>query len=301
MKVAVLLSSYNGEEYIQTQIDSILAQHGPMDVDLWVRDDGSTDSTHQILQRYAEEGKLHWYTGENLRSARSFMNLLKHCEGYDYYAFADQDDYWMPEKVYSGVRALSEQTGPALYFANAELVDRQLSGLGRNVYRKSPKLDFETLSCAGSILGCAIVLNSHLAKIVQEKDMPEQIPMHDFYVSLLCLAFDGMIIYDPVAYIKYRQHGHNVVGVPNGLIGTIKSRLADICTRETVSIAQMAETVLRLYGEQLSDDKKKWLSKIENYRKSFINRVMLACSLKTRYVNWNMALKLRLSILFGNR
>ena len=94
MKVAVLMSSYNGEKYIRPQIDSILAQEGNFELSLFVRDDGSTDKTQAILQEYAQKRKLTWYTGNNLGPARSFMDLLKKCKGFNYYAFADQDDYW---------------------------------------------------------------------------------------------------------------------------------------------------------------------------------------------------------------
>ena len=50
MRVAVLMSTYNGEKYIREQIDSILEQSGNFDLDLWVRDDGSKDSTQQICK-----------------------------------------------------------------------------------------------------------------------------------------------------------------------------------------------------------------------------------------------------------
>ena len=66
MKVVVLLSSYNGEKYIQEQIDSILHQEGDFELDLWIRDDNSTDRTREILKKYEKAGKLQWYTGKNL-------------------------------------------------------------------------------------------------------------------------------------------------------------------------------------------------------------------------------------------
>lgn len=300
-RVAVLMSSYNGEAYIEEQIDSILAQDLGDAIDLWVRDDGSTDTTLEILERYAQAGKLQWYRGENLGPARSFLDLVKHCPGYDFYAFADQDDYWMPDKVSSGVTSLLGWNVPAVYFANAELVDKELGSLGRNVYKRSPKLDFETLSCAGGILGCTMVFNQAMALQIQEKPLPERLPMHDFYVCLLCLALEGKMIFDPTAHIKYRQHGKNVVGVSSGVIGTIKSRLKDITKKQRVSIAVQAQQLLILHGKQMTEDKKKWLAKIRKYNDNLFNRVLLACSLKTQYMNWNMALKLRLSILFGNR
>ena len=77
MRVAVLMSTYNGEKYLQQQLDSILKQTGGFEVDIWVRDDGSTDNTHRILKEYEKNGKLRWYTGNNLGPALSFISLVK--------------------------------------------------------------------------------------------------------------------------------------------------------------------------------------------------------------------------------
>ena len=78
MKIVVLLSSYNGEKFIKEQIDSILNQDitKEMELQLLVRDDGSKDGTHEILNEYQEKGMLTWYTGENLRPAKSFWELI---------------------------------------------------------------------------------------------------------------------------------------------------------------------------------------------------------------------------------
>ena len=76
MRLAVLMSSYNGEKFIARQLDSILAQEGDFTLDIIVRDDGSADTTRDILEAYADAGKLRWYTGENLKPAKSFLDLL---------------------------------------------------------------------------------------------------------------------------------------------------------------------------------------------------------------------------------
>ena len=145
MRVAVLMSTYNGENYMKEQIESILNQRGNFELDLWVRDDGSTDATKKILMQYEIEKKLHWYEGRNLKPALSFMDLIKHCENYDYYAFADQDDYWMPDKLLTGIMQIKDIKTPSLYCSNAELVDDNLKSLGRDVYKCDPKTDIYTL------------------------------------------------------------------------------------------------------------------------------------------------------------
>ena len=184
MRVAVLMSTYNGENYMKEQIESILNQRGNFELDLWVRDDGSTDATKKILMQYEIEKKLHWYEGRNLKPALSFMDLIKHCENYDYYAFADQDDYWMPDKLWTGIMQIKDIKTPSLYCSNAELVNDKLKSLGRDVYKCDPKTDIYTLACAGGLLGCTMIFNCALAQMIQNYSIPERLVMHDFILRL---------------------------------------------------------------------------------------------------------------------
>lgn len=301
MKIAVLMSSYNGEKYIKEQIDSILCQKGDFQLDLWVRDDGSGDSTQKILKMYSDEKKLNWYTGENLGPAHSFFDLIKHCEGYDYYAFADQDDYWKPGKIQSGISSLDGIEVPALYFANADLVDAELKSFGRKVYKVSPKTDYETLLCAGGLLGCTMIFNRYLALLIQEREVPNKVVMHDFYVAAVCSAMGGKIIYDDTAQMLYRQHGNNVVGVSHNKLDAVKKIILNILSKAEISISEQAEEIERIYFDLLNSKREEWLRKIIYYRRSYINRIWLACSCKTKYVSWNMAIKVRLAILLGNK
>lgn len=301
MKIAILMSSYNGERYIRQQIDSILNQRGEFALELWVRDDGSTDSTRDILESYASRGLLRWYTGDNLKPAHSFLDLLKHCPGYDYYAFADQDDMWKPEKIAAGLEALKAVSGPALYFANAELVDQDLNSLGRNVYRKSPALDFYTLTCAGGLLGCTMVFNRQLAQLVQDAPMPGRIVMHDFYLAVICKLFDGTIIYDPVAYMGYRQHGKNVVGVSRSKAAAIRDRIRSVSKKAAITIAEQAQSVLDAYPLLSDNAQCRWLKQLAALPTSLPARISVACAGKTRYISLEKSLTLRLAILLGNR
>lgn len=300
MKIAVLMSTFNGEKYIEEQIESILAQRGDFQLDLWVRDDGSQDKTQEILEKYSKQGKLFWYTGEKLYAAHSFIDLLLKCKGYDYYAFADQDDYWMSEKIQIGVNSLLniENSYPALYFANAELVGCNLEFLGRVVYKSIPKTDFKTMCCAGGYLGCTMVFNSSLAKLIQKKPMPGKIIMHDFYLAEVCAGFHGKIVFDKKVCMKYRQHSDNVVGVKKG---SIQKLIHEIYTKESVSIADQAESILNGYSDMLPNDSIQWFEKIKDYKKSFKTRMSLAVTKCTKYMNCYASFRLRLQILFGNR
>lgn len=299
MKIAVLMSAYNGEKYIREQIDSILAQEGDFSLDLWVRDDGSFDLTANILQEYEAQGKLSWYTGKNCKPAHSFFDLLLHCPGYDYYAFADQDDYWLPNKLQQGLLTLQRAKGPALYVANATLVDEQLQSLGRNVYKLPPRLDFHTLSCAGDLLGCTMVFNRELAQLLQSRPMPGPMVMHDFYLAQVCLLAGGRIYYDRKPYMLYRQHGNNVVGASHNKLSAIKNRIRTITKRKPVTVGQQAQTLLSQYPGLGASEQRAWLKLLAD--SGFSARFRVACSRKTRYINKNKSLTLRLALLLGNR
>ena len=93
MKITILLSSYNGEKYIEEQLNSIFNQTYD-NISILVRDDNSKDGTVKILEKYAAQGKLKWYSGENLGCAKSFWDLLCNFGESDYYAFCDQYDVW---------------------------------------------------------------------------------------------------------------------------------------------------------------------------------------------------------------
>ena len=301
MKLAVLLSSYNGEKFIKEQIDSILAQRGDFELDLWVRDDGSTDSTHQILEEYAQAGKLNWYTGENLKPAKSFMDLLLHCPGYDYYAFADQDDYWYPEKIQVGLDLLKDIKGPAISFANARLVDGNLQPLGRNVYKNPPRRDFYSLVCGSNIIGCTMLLNSKIAKLAQDKPMPAELFMHDYYLLNLCTLFGGTVVYDENPHMDYRQHGGNVIGAKWTKMDALRDRVRRITKPLKDSIANQSQSLVDLYPEAPDKDKYQFLKKVASYKDNCFTALSMACSQKPHFNSKNMAVTIRLSFLLRNR
>lgn len=301
MKIAVLMSTYNGEKYIDEQIESIISQNGEFELELFVRDDGSTDQTIQILKKYENLGVLKYYEGTNKGPALSFLELLKKYKGYDYYAFSDQDDYWKQGKLKAAINRLGLNKVPTLYFSNAEIVDSRLEYLGSNVYKKSCNLSIETISCAGGILGCTVVVNSSLAKFIQKYQEPKNIKMHDFYIAEVCLALGGKIIYDSDSHIKYRQHDDNVVGVAKGKLNAIKDRIQKIILKNEVGIDNQAKEILDIYGENIKEEERKWLEKVATYNDSIINRIKLSFSRRVKYDSLNSGLTNRVSILLGNR
>lgn len=293
------MSSYNGTQYIKQQIQSILDQNCDFEVNIFVRDDNSTDGTQDILQQYADQGLLHWYTGENLKPAKSFLDLLKSCPEHDFYAFCDQDDHWKPEKLQAATDLIKDVTGPAFSFANAHLVDQQLDDYGRNVYRLPINTTFETISCAGGILGCTMVINHALAQLIRTKPMPEKLIMHDFYIALICALAGGEIRYDHTPRIHYRQHSNNVVGISCSKTEAIKNRLNKIFKKSPISVSDQAQSILTLYPDLGTPAQQKWLRRLSN--RTFFSRLGIACSGKLHLATKNQGLTVRLAILFGSR
>lgn len=203
--VQVLLSSYNGEKYIKQQIDSILAQKG-VNVRLLVRDDGSMDSTVEIVKGYE---RVDIIEGENQGSTESFLTLIELAPEADYYAFCDQDDVWDTDKIEIAVKVLEEYSDkPAIYSGNARLVDGDLNFIKNE--------DLNPMTTLGSAIiknyatGCTVVFNKSLMKELK-KYRPVNVPFHDWWVNLVCLAVGGVSIYDIEPHMSYRQHGNNAV------------------------------------------------------------------------------------------
>ena len=213
-KVCVLMSTYNGEKYLRQQIESVLRQIN-VKVELHIRDDGSTDNTCKILKEYGDRYKnVNWQCGENYGPARSFWSMVKK-SSYDakYYAFCDQDDIWLDDKLFVAVEKLKLSEKPSLYYSNTLLVDEN----GRTIKKNSNKLSQKTIPSFPQLImenvatGCTMVWNSELNNIARTFS-PAYIRMHDHLLILLCMYCGGEVLFDNEAHILYRQHGGNVIG-----------------------------------------------------------------------------------------
>lgn len=211
--VTVLMSTYNGEKYLREQIDSILAQE-KIKVNLIVRDDGSSDGTISILEEYKAKGELSYYCGQNIGPARSFLQMLNTAPESDYYAFSDQDDYWLPDKLATAVNMLrAYKDRPCLYFCQTQLADKDLNKTDSVIIK--PLLTFGESLVYQFVGGCTMVMNSKLKDTIT-KYSPEYLPMHDVWVYDIALATGAYVVFDPTPHILYRQHGNNAIGQSHG-------------------------------------------------------------------------------------
>lgn len=300
MRVAVLMSIYNGEKYIKEQIDSIISQKGDFELDLWIRDDGSSDSTIRILNEYQKKNILKWYSGENMGPGKSFIDLLYKVKGYDYYAFSDQDDVWLRGKIQRGIDVLRKYENEALYFCNAEYVDQELRPLGGTTYKSNVPTDFFSAILNPGYLGCTMVFNAKLASVIQSHKFPQLFFIHDAFIARVCAAVGGVIKYDGKIYNKYRQHGNNLIGSTVGKNDAIKRRIKMIVGTPKIGIADELQNLRTIYADKIGIEQKKWIDTIINYKRSFGSRCRLAFSKQTNFTSYNMRITIALKIMLGN-
>lgn len=294
-QIYVLMSTYNGQRYLCEQIDSIKNQ--TIDNSLVVRDDGSSDGTHGVLNDYQEKGVLKWYTGDNLKPANSFWDLLKNSADSDFYAFCDQDDVWMEDKLKVATDILKKYPNnePAMYFSAKRLVDAELNVIKDT--NENPLLTLEEAFIYNPVTGCTLVMNNALRNIVVSAGIATIPSLHDSWVYRICLAVGGHVYYDPNPHILYRQHGGNVVGHV-GLLGRFKAFCASI-EKTGGSRSKVARDILDNYQEYLKDDKKQLLQKLAGYRSSMRDKFSLLFNPKMRTRSKMGAITFRLYLLLN--
>lgn len=213
-RVLVLMSTYNGERFLEEQLDSILSQEG-VDVRLLVRDDGSKDNTCQIMSDYASKHQnIEFKPCENVGFVKSFSELVKMAVfsdiNADYYAFADQDDIWMPKKLATAcdVLATKDNSKPNLFTSNSMQVDAE--GRELELFHKGPEPKFRkgNVLVFGTEQGCSMVFNRKAVEIYSEHE--PTLTWHDRWLYHICY-FLGSVTYDHRPLFYYRRHEKNAL------------------------------------------------------------------------------------------
>ena len=223
--IAVLMSTYNGSQYVGEQLDSLI-QQSFKDWMLYVRDDGSSDETVSIVRQYQERhpGKIKMIEDGlgNLGSGFSFMHLLDVVEA-DYYMFCDQDDVWLStkiEKTYNRMQEVETLAGelppPTCVFTDACVVDEHLKLLHESLWKSNyrnpedAKDVYKAISGRQPCLGCTMLMNKAVKKVtLPVNNFVSKRGGHDEWVAFI-LAVKGCMEYVDEPLILYRQHGGNL-------------------------------------------------------------------------------------------
>ncbi|MBN1974564.1 MAG: glycosyltransferase family 2 protein [Sedimentisphaerales bacterium] len=299
-KVNILLSTYNGMQFLDQQIQSLLSQSYPH-IAITIRDDGSNDGTYDKLLEYAKRyPNFEVFRGERMGVVRSYFNLLQEADPHcDFYAFCDQDDVWLADKVRDAVVAMESYDfdKALLYCSRLEYVDTQLRHLGYSkIYRQ---LGFTNALVENVVTGCTIMLNREARKLICEYN-PVCATMHDAWCYLVVSAF-GEVIFDKRPNIKYRQHRGNVVGAPTSPWQLCRKLLARYLDPDKSGIrgSDQAKDFYRYYSKRLSSSTLKILEDFVNAKSGIRSRIKYA----KRMAVWKQSrvetAALRLRIIMG--
>lgn len=215
-KVAVLLCTYHGQQYLSEQLDSIEGQtHSNWEV--WASDDGSEDDTHTILERYRAKwggARISIHNGPAEGFVSNFLSLV--CKAdiqADCYAFSDQDDIWEADKLQRAVEWLNTapKDVPALYCSRTRLVDAENRDLGLSpLFSKPPSFGNALIQNIGG--ANTMVFNDAARRLICEVGENVEVVSHDSWVYMVVTGCGGKVKYDSYPSLRYRQHGNNLVG-----------------------------------------------------------------------------------------
>ena len=267
--VDILLSTYNGGEYLEDLLSSIFSQTYEK-IHLCVHDDGSSDETQSIIRR--------WQTmlGDQIRVlpsgshtgdiGQNYFQLLSESDG-RYAMFCDQDDIWLPDKVSDSIRYLETAEGyssgiPTLLHTDLKVVDAGLHVFADSFVRyqrlEPGRCSLPQLIAQNNATGCTMLLNRALTERLR---CPPSGELHDRWTALTASAF-GRILYYPAQTVLYRQHGRNAVGARNA--GTfryaVKRALDTQGMRQSLrNTYTLAVNFWRTYRDLLSPDQSAFL------------------------------------------
>lgn len=221
--IDILLALYNGENFIEEQIDSILRQTFT-EWRLTICDDCSTDNSYNIAEKYAriypEKIKVYKNSCPTGSAQANFMNMVKYAQA-DYIMFCDQDDVWLPEKIEITLEKMisieRDNKTPVLVHSELFVVDKNLKILNDRFtcYQGlNPRCsDLNRLLVQNNVTGCTVMINRRLLEIIKNVSA-ERMLMHDWWFALVAASF-GKIAFIEKPLINYRQHDGNQLGAVN--------------------------------------------------------------------------------------
>ena len=229
-KIGILLATYNGELYLEAQLNSLLGQTHRNFLVI-IRDDQSTDSTRAILEifrkNHPDKIKILDSEHSNLGASRNFSFLVSYGVRFqtefelDYFAFCDQDDIWHSEKIEKQLIFMTalesqfqvEKNLPVLVHSDLEVVNEKAQKIAESLicYQglELSKGNFSGLLTSNLVTGCTAMFNPSLARLALP--IPKEAIMHDWWIAIVASAF-GKIGFIDETLVKYRQHAVNTLG-----------------------------------------------------------------------------------------
>ena len=230
-KVNIILPTYNGSLFIRKMLQSLLDQSYD-NIDIYIRDDGSTDNTLEIVREVSQSNQTSKRIivieddQGNLRCPKSFYTILAKCEPADYYSFCDQDDIWLDTKIEWAVELLEKEDSniPLLYYSSYDYQDTEGSFI-RQAELQSDVLPVERTLFYTAASGFTLVFNeaSRQSFIL---GVDPGVELHDRYLLRAAACF-GKAIYDPRITAHHIRHENAVTVQDNTRFDILKSYLKE--------------------------------------------------------------------------
>ena len=295
-RLLVLMASYNGSQYIDTQIKSI-ADQVDCEITLLISVDKSDDNTFyhlQDLKKNDEFIELLTYGAKYGSSAANFYRLIieANLQGYDFISFADQDDIWEQDKLIRHIKLMQEHGVDGV---SSSVLAFWANGKKKIINKSQPQRELDILFESADP-GCSFLMTPWLVHKVREQltdknSLAKDIVLHDWLTYAICRAHGRRWVIDSNPSVKYRQHENNVIGANAGWKakwvrlqklrqGWYKSeviKIAQICNRIYPNIE--TEKLGRLLATKNLFSQLKLLAYVTKARRSLLDRCLLALSI----------------------
>jgi len=211
--VLVVMGTYNGEMFLEEQVNSIVNQ-AEVSITLIIRDDGSTDNTSEILRSFAKKGQLNFEVGSNLGFSENYILLLQGVleKDWNYLAFSDQDDIWDEKKISRAIDEL-RSNGLGMYASKRRILSRGDSS--EMIYPSGQIIPTFINSCFENVCpGCTIVISKDFARVALPYFLLPEARGIPYDALFYTIAVDRELLYfDQHSFIDYRIHARNTIGI----------------------------------------------------------------------------------------
>ncbi len=221
-KVAILMSSFMGEQYLEKQLKSIINQTHKNWL-LWISDDGSTDNTLNVIKKMNCD-KIKILRGPNLGNyALNFLSMIKNKNiKADYFAFSDQDDIWKNDKLAKAILYIKNINTnlPAAYCSRSILINSEDEKIGFSK-KINIRPNFKNALIQNIMSGNTILFNNKCKKLIEKSNITN-LTSHDWLIYQVITGSEGFVYYDQNPSIYYRQHDNNLIGAQNSFFSVFK-------------------------------------------------------------------------------
>lgn len=221
-KIAVLMATYNGVEWLQDQIHSILSQES-VAITLFISDDGSLDGTREYIEKLSSFDQrivLLPKSNPTGSAGQNFYRLIlnTNIDLFDYVAFSDQDDIWNIDKLSYQINLIENSGADAV---SSNVIAFWKDGAERLIVKSQNQKEYDFIFESGGP-GCSFLLKHWIVRHVRYQltnkiSKARLVEHHDWLVYAIARSYDAKWIIDSKPLLKYRQHQFNVIGANTGI------------------------------------------------------------------------------------